>query len=119
MAGYFYQKTRRAYRSAILRYESVLKDYPDYGHMDEVLFRLGECLALAGRGPRPFLTCPAWSTSIPTASSRTTLRSSWARTLRISRRLPLQHRNPAPARPNPAPAHKLKCHFRIPQKSLD
>jgi outer membrane assembly lipoprotein YfiO len=51
MAGYFYQKTRRAYRSAILRYESVLKDYPDYGHMDEVLFRLGECLALAGRGP--------------------------------------------------------------------
>lgn len=51
LAGYFYQKTRRAYRSAILRYEALLKDYPDYAQMDEVLYRLGECLALAGRGP--------------------------------------------------------------------
>ena len=51
LAGYFYQKTRRAYRSAILRYESLLKDYPDYAQMDEVLYRLGECLALTGRGP--------------------------------------------------------------------
>ena len=51
LAGYFYQKTRRAYRSAILRYEALLKNYPDYGQMDEVLYRLGECLALAGRGP--------------------------------------------------------------------
>ena len=51
LAGYFYQKTRRAYRSAILRYEGLLKDYPDYAQMDEVLYRLGECLALAGRGP--------------------------------------------------------------------
>jgi outer membrane protein assembly factor BamD len=57
LAGYFYQKTRRAYRSAILRYEALLKDYPDYGHMDEVLYRLGECLALSGRGPEalPYL----------------------------------------------------------------
>ena len=51
LAGYFYQKTRRAYRSAILRYQALLNDYPDYGQMDEVLFRLGECLALTGRGP--------------------------------------------------------------------
>jgi outer membrane protein assembly factor BamD len=58
LAGYFYQKTRRAYRSAILRFEALLRDYPDYGHMDEVLFRLGECLALAGRGPEalPYLS---------------------------------------------------------------
>jgi outer membrane protein assembly factor BamD len=57
VAGYFYQKTRRAYRSAILRYEALLRDYPDYERMDEVLFRLGECLALAGRGPEalPYL----------------------------------------------------------------
>ena len=51
LAGYFYQKTRRAYRSAVLRYEALIRDYPDYGQTDEVLFRLGECLALSGRGP--------------------------------------------------------------------
>ena len=49
LAGYFYQRTRKAYRSAVLRYEALLRDYPDYAHMDEVLYRLGECLILAGR----------------------------------------------------------------------
>ena len=51
MAGYFYQKTRKAYRSATVRYESVLKDFPDYKRTDEVLFRLGQALALSGRRP--------------------------------------------------------------------
>jgi len=51
LAGYFYQRTRRACRAAILRYEALLKDYPDYGRTDEVLFRLGECLLQVGRGP--------------------------------------------------------------------
>jgi outer membrane protein assembly factor BamD len=51
LAGYFYQRTRRAYRSAILRYDGVLKDYPDYRRKDEVLYRLGECLILVGRSP--------------------------------------------------------------------
>jgi outer membrane protein assembly factor BamD len=50
LAGYFYQRTRKAYRSAVLRYEALLKDYPDYAQMDEVLYRLGECLILVGRG---------------------------------------------------------------------
>jgi len=50
LAGYFYQRTRKAYRAAIIRYEAVLKDYPDYGRTDEVLFRLAECLTLSGRG---------------------------------------------------------------------
>jgi outer membrane protein assembly factor BamD len=51
LAGYFYQRTREACRSAILRYEVVLRDYPDYRGLDEVLFRLGECLIQTGRGP--------------------------------------------------------------------
>jgi outer membrane protein assembly factor BamD len=50
LAGYFYQRTRQACRAAITRYETVLKDYPDYGRTDEVLFRLAECLTLSGRG---------------------------------------------------------------------
>jgi outer membrane protein assembly factor BamD len=50
LAGYFYQRTRKAFRASIARYQSVLDEYPDYDGLDEVLFRLGECLILAGRG---------------------------------------------------------------------
>jgi outer membrane protein assembly factor BamD len=49
LVGLFYQRTRQACRSAVLRYQGILKDYPDYAQIDEVLFRLGECLALSGR----------------------------------------------------------------------
>ena len=49
LAGYFYQRTRQACRAAISRYETVLKDYPDYARTDEVLFRMAECLVLSGR----------------------------------------------------------------------
>ncbi|HXY42494.1 MAG TPA: outer membrane protein assembly factor BamD [Vicinamibacteria bacterium] len=49
LVGYFYQRGRQAWRSAIGRYETIVKDYPDYDHLDEVLFRYAECLAAAGR----------------------------------------------------------------------
>jgi outer membrane protein assembly factor BamD len=49
LAGLFYQRTRRAYRAAARRYQSVLNDYPDYDSVDEVLFRLGQVLYLSGR----------------------------------------------------------------------
>ena len=49
MVGTFYQRTRQAYRSAIARYEALIAQYPDYAHLDEVLFRLGECLVITGR----------------------------------------------------------------------
>jgi outer membrane protein assembly factor BamD len=47
--GYFYQKTRRSWRSSIGRYETVLSQYPDYERIDEVLFRLGQVLSFSGR----------------------------------------------------------------------
>jgi outer membrane protein assembly factor BamD len=47
--GYFYQRTRQAWRSAIGRYETIVSEFPDYERLDEVLFRLSECLAAAGR----------------------------------------------------------------------
>ncbi len=50
LAGFFYQRTRQACRAAITRYEGILNDYPDYEHLDEVLYRLSECLCTAGRG---------------------------------------------------------------------
>ena len=49
LVAYFYQRGRQAWRSAIGRYDIILKDYPDYDHLDEVLFRDAECLAAAGR----------------------------------------------------------------------
>jgi outer membrane protein assembly factor BamD len=47
--GYFYQRTRQAWRAAIARYEGILADYPDFVRVDEVLYRLSQCLAAAGR----------------------------------------------------------------------
>jgi outer membrane protein assembly factor BamD len=47
--GFFYQKTRRSWRAAIARYQTILADFPDYEKLDEVLFRMGQCLSYAGR----------------------------------------------------------------------
>jgi outer membrane protein assembly factor BamD len=47
--GYFYQRTRKAYRAAIRRFEGLLADYPDYAGMDKVLFRLAQCLEVMAR----------------------------------------------------------------------
>jgi outer membrane protein assembly factor BamD len=49
MAGYFYQKTRKAYRAAVARYEVILNDYPDFEALDEVLYRAAQCMAITGR----------------------------------------------------------------------
>ncbi|HEX6737732.1 MAG TPA: outer membrane protein assembly factor BamD, partial [Vicinamibacteria bacterium] len=51
MVGYFYQRTRTYCRAAISRYEGVLSEYPDYSGLDEVLFRLAECLSSENRIP--------------------------------------------------------------------
>lgn len=49
LVGYFYQRTRNVPRAAIARYEALLRDYPDYERLDEVLYRLGRALVDAGR----------------------------------------------------------------------
>jgi outer membrane protein assembly factor BamD len=49
LVAYFYQRGRQAWRSAIGRYQTILRDYPDYEKIDEVLFRLSQCLGAAGR----------------------------------------------------------------------
>jgi len=51
LAGFFYQRTRQSCHAAIARYQAILADYPDYDQLDEVLYRLGECLCLSGRAP--------------------------------------------------------------------
>jgi outer membrane assembly lipoprotein YfiO len=47
--GFFYQKTRKSWRSAIGRYQNIVSEYPDFERFDEVLFRLAQCLAFSGR----------------------------------------------------------------------
>lgn len=49
LAGYFYQKTRQACRSAMIRYQYLLDEYPDYSGLDEVLFRMSQCLVAMAR----------------------------------------------------------------------
>ena len=49
LAGFFYQRTRQSCHAAIARYQAILTEYPDYDQLDEVLYRLGECLGLSGR----------------------------------------------------------------------
>ncbi len=47
--GFFYQKTRKSWRSAIGRYQTIVSEYPDFERFDEVLFRLSQCLSYSGR----------------------------------------------------------------------
>lgn len=49
LVGYFYQRGRQAWRSAIGRFETIINEYPDYDQFDEVLYRYAECLAASGR----------------------------------------------------------------------
>jgi outer membrane protein assembly factor BamD len=49
LVGYFYQRGRQSWRSAIGRYETIINEYPDYDRFDEVLYRYAECLAASGR----------------------------------------------------------------------
>lgn len=48
LVGYFYQKAGKSCRAAVLRYQDILHDYPTYSHMDDVLFRMGQCFLDSG-----------------------------------------------------------------------
>jgi outer membrane protein assembly factor BamD len=67
LAGFFYQRTRQACRAAITRYEGILNDYPDYERLDEVLFRMSECLCLTGRGAEAQPLLSRLQTDFPTS----------------------------------------------------
>jgi outer membrane protein assembly factor BamD len=51
LVGLFYQRTRQSCRSAVLRFQAVLQEYPEYTGTDEVLLHLGQCLIITGRKP--------------------------------------------------------------------
>jgi outer membrane assembly lipoprotein YfiO len=98
-AGYFYQKTRQAWRAAILRYEGLLADYPDYDRIDEVLFRLAECLGAAGRAPEALPQLNRLINDYPQSPFVPPAR----RLMDVLQKLPAAPAPPSPA-PSPSPA---------------
>jgi outer membrane protein assembly factor BamD len=98
LAGYFYQRTRELCRASIARYEVVLKEYPDYRALDEVLFRLAECLQASGRSPEALPHLGRLLEEYP--------KSSWAepakQLMAVAAATP-PAASPAPTPPSPAP----------------
>ena len=98
LAGYFYQRTRELCRASIARYEVVLKEYPDYRALDEVLFRLAECLQASGRGAEALPHLGRLLEEYP--------KSSWAepaKRLMAAAAAAPPAPSPAPKTPSPAP----------------
>jgi outer membrane protein assembly factor BamD len=94
LAGQFYQRTRQACRAAIMRYEGILNDYPDYTGLDVVLFRLSQCLCQTGRGVEAQPHLARLQVDYPTSPLAAQAKSFTCET-------PVQ---PPPAPPTPAPA---------------
>jgi outer membrane protein assembly factor BamD len=94
LAGSFYQKTRQACRASIVRFEGILNDYPDYEGLDEVMFRLSECLCQSGRGAEAQPHLAKLQAEYPNSPFAADARSFTCQT-------PVQ---PPPPSPTPAPA---------------
>ena len=102
LAGYFYQRTRELCRASIARYEVVLKEYPDYKALDEVLFRLGECLQASGRGPEALPHLARLLEEYPNSSWAVPARTLMA-TAAAAPQPPSPSPSPAAGVPSPAP----------------
>jgi outer membrane protein assembly factor BamD len=103
LAGLFYQRTRRAFRAAISRYEGLLSDYPDYGELDEVLYRLGECLVIAGR---PAEALPHLNRLVESYPQSTRVSEAQSLIAQASKMAPAPPPSPAPtpaSNPSPTP----------------
>lgn len=95
LAGYFYQRTRKAIRAAIARYEIVLADYPDYDRLDEVLFRHAECLNIMARNAEALPQLNRLVTEYPQSSFSDEAR-------RLMAEIEKQGIAPPPAPPSPS-----------------
>jgi outer membrane protein assembly factor BamD len=95
LVGWFYQRTRQACRSAIPRYQYVVDTYPDYEDIDEVTFRLAECLGATGRANEALPILSRLLTEHPASTFAASARELEAR---------LRQTAPAPPVPSPSPA---------------
>lgn len=104
LAGYFYQRTRELCRASIARYQVVLRDYPDYRALDEVLFRLAECLQTSGRGAEALPHLGRLLEEYPNSTWAVPARTLMA-TIAAAPPAPPPSPSPAPATPSPAPVN--------------
>jgi outer membrane protein assembly factor BamD len=105
LAGYFYQRTREAYRAAIARYEGILKDYPDYKQIDEVLLRLAQALTYSGRTGEAFPVLDRLLKEYPNSSFAPEAKKLLAELPAISAPAPsIDPATPAPPAPSATPA---------------
>ncbi len=102
LAGYFYQRTRQACRSSLIRYQYLLDEYPDYSGLDEVLFRLAECLQSTGRGGEALPHLARLLEEYPNSSWAGPARQLMA-SAAASPQTPSPRPSPTPTPPSPAP----------------
>jgi len=112
MTGYFYQRTRQFCRAAVARYEGILKEYPDFDDLDQVLLHLAECLHAEGRTPEALPHLNRLIEDFPESDEAETakgLMAEWAREPAVPAAppspSPAPSASPTPAvAPSPAPA---------------
>lgn len=102
MAGFFYQKTRKAYRAAIQRYEYLLKEFPDYSAVDEVLLRLAQCLFFESRGAEALPHLARLAEEFPSSPFLTQARA-LEDAIRKAPAPPPAAATPSPSTPSPSP----------------
>jgi outer membrane protein assembly factor BamD len=104
LVGYFYQRGPKSYRAAIQRYQGILSQFPDYQETDVVLYRLSECLSLAGRGAEALPYLARLLDTYPGSSLAARAKRLQARLLAAPAAPPTPlAESPAPS-PSPAPA---------------
>jgi outer membrane protein assembly factor BamD (BamD/ComL family) len=100
--GWFYQRTRRACRSAIPRYQAVIDTYPEYADYDEVLFRMSECLRDTGRAAEALPHVARLLTEFPNSRFAEPARQLHTELSRVAP-APPPPAPPTPASPQPGP----------------
>jgi outer membrane protein assembly factor BamD len=100
LVGWFYQRTRKACHSAIPRYQAVADNYPDYKQIDEVYYRLAECLGVTGRPAEGLPVVSRMLFEHPQSAFAEEARALEAALRQASTAQP----PPSPAAPSPAPS---------------
>jgi hypothetical protein len=82
--------------------------------MDEVLYRLGECLILVGRASEALPHLAKLLSDYPKSAFLDDAQKLMASASSKVPAVPAPVPQPSPSPAAPRPARKLKCHFRIP-----
>jgi outer membrane protein assembly factor BamD len=117
LVGYFYQRTREYCRASISRYEGIVAEYPDYSGLDEVLYRLAECLGNQGRVSEAFPHLSRIIEQFPESEFASAAKELMASLVNASSARPAPTPTPSPT-PTPGPAGSTTPPGPQPQVSL-